>query len=376
MTRATREVGDIVLEVHRQCWRADAPQVELPLEDLVAVMPGLIRSGSVGLVWPRLRHRAEAYGAAGLALEEAFGRQAAHNARVEADIAEVVSRLDAAGIAPVLMKGLAVARLYPAGVVRTAGDIDLVVRDADYGRAMAILGAGAGTSLHFHQDRAATRAWVEAGGGTAAAIPIDLHGFSHWYGAADAGFLAEAVRVPVGEVEVLVPRVEDHVRALCLHFLRHGGVRPLRLCDIALLLETDAGGFDWERFLRGNRRATEQVVVTLRLAEALLGAGLDAAPDALRQRTLPGWLAPAVMRQWTEARPRPRPLGVELGGDVRNVIPALRRRWPDPVTATLRMGVPFNSFPRGPVVAAAFGRQMGLGVALRLRWKLDERKTS
>jgi hypothetical protein len=55
----TLRKAEILRGLHWQCWRADAPPLETPLADLVAVLPVLIESGSVGLVWPRLWHRAE-----------------------------------------------------------------------------------------------------------------------------------------------------------------------------------------------------------------------------------------------------------------------------------------------------------------------------
>lgn len=65
-SNADIEFGARLQEVHRHAWRADAPPLDLDLASLVVILPNLIESGSVGLVWPRLRHRAEEYGAAGV----------------------------------------------------------------------------------------------------------------------------------------------------------------------------------------------------------------------------------------------------------------------------------------------------------------------
>ena len=54
--RGEIDVGALFREVHRGCWRADAPPLELELREVTALMPLLIRTGSVGLIWPRLRH--------------------------------------------------------------------------------------------------------------------------------------------------------------------------------------------------------------------------------------------------------------------------------------------------------------------------------
>ncbi len=130
----------------------------------------LIESGSVGLVWPRLWHRAEELGAVGAALAAAYDAQVAHNARVERDIARVVTRLREHGVEPVLIKGLAVARLYPAPLIRTAGDIDLVVRDEDYNLAERLI-----------LDRASD------------APPIHLHSIPEYHGSREADLSCDPI---------------------------------------------------------------------------------------------------------------------------------------------------------------------------------------
>ena len=119
--REAEETGAILARLHWQCWREDPPPVEVTDAEFIRVMPQVIRSGSVGLVWPRLRERFDPAGAVALAMEAAFQAQVAHNARVEREIAQVVTRLREHGIEPVLIKGLAVARLYPPGLVRPSG---------------------------------------------------------------------------------------------------------------------------------------------------------------------------------------------------------------------------------------------------------------
>jgi hypothetical protein len=377
--------GEILRRLHWQCWRdvpaGDALAVDVSLEELVQVLPVPIESGSVGLVWPRLAHREAELGAVGSALRAAYEAQAAHNARVEGEIARVVGLLRERDVDPVLIKGYAVARLYPAPLVRPAGDIDLVVRDADYAAAKAAL-AGWGGGVSFHGDPAARREHAatttastgrqregdhrhegdDGGGGDhpyrpyAPAGEVDLHRYSTWYGAGvdEARFFGKGPLPLLASdsagstrAEILVPRVEDHVRALCLHFLRHGAVRPMRLCDIAVLIESDEGDnegplrfsrkalgrdrpSDWERVLAGTAREREQVAVTLRLAEALLGARLP---------------------------------------------PALASRWPDPISATYRVGWRFDEDARWPIQTAAFGKHAWLyGASLLPRTTIGREK--
>jgi hypothetical protein len=356
------------------------------LPELISVLPVLIGSGSVGIVWPQLRDSIGSDSVVGMVLEEAFRSQEAHNARVTRGLGRVVSRLRDGGVEPVLIKGLAVARLYPAELVRTAGDIDLVVRDEDCGTAQEVL---ADVRLSFHADPAARRAFAARGQGgdhgDRPYVEVDLHRFSTWYGARHERFFADVECVPIGETLVRVPRVEDHLRALCLHFLRHGAVRPMRLCDIALLVESGGGiglrpmggelsairpygssgdsadrpygvpdELDWDRVLNGTAREIEQIAVTLRLAEELLGAGLDDAPAEIRDRALPSWLVPAVLRQWEENPQRTVPHIRELMTTPRDAYTALARRWPDPISATIRTGGRFDDSPGGRLMMRAY----------------------
>jgi hypothetical protein len=272
---ATNDTGEILRRLHWQCWRADAPSLEIDLADLVAVLPMLIESGSMGLIWSRLRAQAERYGAVAAALEQAYQSQVEHNALVEREIVRIVSRLHEHGIHPVLIKGYAIARLYPEGLVRPAGDIDLVVPDAAYGAAQDAL---TDIRLSFHGDAEATRRRTGANGPTSP-IDVDLHSVANWSEAAGEDFFTQVQRIRVNRVNLHVPGGEDHLRTLCLHFLRHAAVRPLRLCDIALLAEMEGGRLAWEHVLHGSCREVEQVEITLRLAHELLGARIEDARD-------------------------------------------------------------------------------------------------
>ena len=333
------DVGEIVRRLHWRAWDPDAPAPEVSIGEVVAALPVLIESGSAGVVWPRLRDVIGADHPAGMALEAAAASQAAHNARAERELARVVGRLREAGVEPVLIKGLAVARIYPAGLVRPAGDLDLVVRDEDYTAAIEAL---AGWRLSFHRDVAAKRAYdADRDREIVPLGDVDLHSASKWYGSRDnARFFAEAQMAVLGDagdaVEVRVPRVEDHLRALCLHFLRHGAVRPVRLCDIALLVERYGADLAWDRMLTGSRSQVEQVGVAIRLAEELLDARVADAPIL----PLPAWIGSAVNQQWAENKtPNGNPQGVaKRMGHIRK--PAV-----DPITLRIRTAGVYSDIP-------------------------------
>lgn len=336
------DVGEIVRRAHWRAWDLSVEAPEASLAEVVAALPVLIESGSAGIVWPRLRKRFGADHPAGMALEAAARAQAEHNARAERELARVVERLEAHGIRPVLIKGLAVARLYPSSLVRPAGDLDLVVRDEDYAAATAAL---AGWRLSFHGDRVAHLQADQRNTRTAGAGNVDLHRFSSWYGGGSRDFFERTVRVDIGGTAIEVPAPEDHLRALCLHFLWHGGARPIRLCDIAALLETEAGGMDWDRLLSGTAAEREHVMVALRLADEALGARMADAPGEVRDHELPAWVRTAMLERW-ERGSRPLPHRRDL---LRGPVAAYRvfaSRWPDPISAVMRSNGSFAPSPR------------------------------
>jgi hypothetical protein len=360
MTADPIETGALFRAVHRHAWRADAPPLELELSEVVALMPLLIQTGSVGLVWPRLRHRAGEYGAIGLALEAAYRGQVEHNAKVEREIAHLVGHLQSHGIDPVLIKGWAMSRLYPAGLVRPAGDIDIVVPDDDYDRAKQLL-ATSNLSLHeFDADQAPH--------GTASASDalgdVDLHTPTHWEDDPGPALFTASLAVPLDGLEVRVPSAEEHIRALTFHFLRHGGVRALRLCDIALLFEARPADFDWERCLGEDPTRTNWVLTAAALANHLVGATIEGTPAAKRVRQLPPWLLPVAERRLQDVQVDPSGALTEFLAQPRQVGRVLRRRWPDPIAATVRLPAPFGRFPRLPLQWAVYLRHLG-GYAMR-----------
>jgi hypothetical protein len=155
--------------------------------------------------------------------------------------------------------------------------------------------------------------------------------------------------VPLGGLQVRIVGPEDQLRLSCLHLLRHGAWRPLWLCDCGLLVETRSADFDWDYCLRGNRRHAKALLCVLRLANQLLGACVEETPAADRGGSLPSWLIPAVLRQW--GRPYVRYADQPLANYLRSpagLLPALRRRWPNPIEATFGMRAPFNELPRLP----------------------------
>jgi len=320
----------VVARILAGAWRASPPPLDLSRADLEAAAPLLLRSGAAGLAWWRLRGSPLAEAAEEAGLRQAYRLHTLEAAVHRRRILEAFRAFQAAGLDPVLVKGWAVARLYPEEGLRPYTDVDLYVRgeDAAAAAALAVELAGRG-------------------------CPVDLHrGWGRLDDRDPRVILEGSARVALEEVAIRVLGFEDHLRLLCLHMLGHGAWRPLWLSDLGVALESPPSGFDWERLLGGERRRSEWVACALALARALLGASLPGAPARVRERRLPGWLVPTVLKAWgslsgdTPQGSR-RPMSEYLWRPA-GWLRALRIRWPNPIEATVGVGGPFNEIPRLP----------------------------
>ncbi|HET8634390.1 MAG TPA: nucleotidyltransferase family protein [Gemmatimonadales bacterium] len=314
----------------------------MPVAKLASILALLFRSGSVGLVWPRLTTRREELGALALAMESAYRTQVDHNRDAELKVSEAVRRLRRVGIEPVLVKGWAISRLYPEPIVRSAGDIDLWVSAGDLAAAEAALSQdgdplGASVDLQYRKPHMPW-SWLDA--------------------TQDALASANEI-IDIGGVAVRTPRQDDHLRMVCLHFLSHGARRPLWLCDAALLMETRGSEWEWERVFGPNRTERQWIATTLLLAHELLGADISGTPVAAQAGTLPKWLIPAVLRRWESAEGDHQDIINRLARNPAGARNILRSLWPDPITATVRVHAPFNGFPRWPIQVAALAQRVG-----------------
>jgi hypothetical protein len=132
----------------------------------------------------------------------------------------------------VLVKGPAIARLYPERGLRPFGDLDLCVRPDQHGTASEIVVGCAGEFS-----------------------PIDLHaGCAELPARSWDDVYGRALVVTFGAIDVRVMAPEDHLHFLCLHLLRHGIQTPLWLCDVAVAVESRSQTFDWDLALGPDRR--------------------------------------------------------------------------------------------------------------------------
>jgi putative nucleotidyltransferase-like protein len=328
--------GELVARVMTTAWRARPEPLVIDPEDFVRALPLLLPpSGLSALAWWRFRHTS---GSAPMldSLAEARGLVASQAFLHRRDLVRAVTRLRAAGVEAVLVKGWAIARFYPDPHMRPSSDLDLCVRHADYGQARRVLADGTGVTA-----------------------PIDLH---RGFGTLDEGTaeglfersrLADCDGTPV---RVLAP--EDHLRVLCYHLLRHGVSRALWLCDVALAVETRPRDFDWTQCLGPERRVADWITSAIGLAHCLLGARIDDTPLRDRARQLPSWLVSIVLREWEREHRVLAPLADHLRRPARLLAEA-SRHWPNGIRATVELRRPLNEWPRLPHQIAASLRGAG-----------------
>lgn len=314
--RSSLARGELLARVLAGCWRPEPPALSCSPGELAIATPLLIEAGVAALTWRRLQGSDVARVPSADRLRDAARRDAVWSAQGAVSLRRAMAALTAAGIDPLLAKGWAIAGIYPSRALRPYGDLDLYVPPRAIGparQALLPLALEVRVDLQAHP------------------VELDDRPF--------AELVARAVvhRLGGGTVAVLGP--EDHLRLLCLHLLRHQGIRPLWLCDVAAALERLPPGFDWHLLLRGSRRRARWVLCVLGLAHTLLGARLDP-PAALRAAARPPrWVERALLRRWglgMRIFPR-RDLLAHLR-EPRGLAEALRDRWPSPLAAAIHWG--------------------------------------
>ena len=311
-----RAVGRCIATALSGAWRSEPDPLVPGLAQLSPCVETLIRTGAGAMVWRRLasmtwRHHPDL---------DAL-RRAHHLDRVRAalnvrSIEATITRMREVGIEPILLKGWSVAAVYSDPGLRPLGDIDLLVHEID-----------------------GARAQLEADVPGVKRPPIDVHtALLDLTDRSTTALFERSRMIPLGGISVRVLGWEDHFRHLCLHFFRHAGWRPLWLCDIAATFEAMPHDFDWNLCLSGDRLLTERVIAGVGLAGLLLDARPSVPIPARWRQEMPAWLPRAVLRSWG-APFDPlvyRPTAVSLSlRDPGQVLPALMRRWPNPLEATV-----------------------------------------
>jgi Uncharacterised nucleotidyltransferase len=353
--------GGLIARVLAGAWRAEPPPLELAPDELTAVTPLLVRSGSGALAWWRLQRSPYRETAAGQRLHQAYRRHAIDAEVHRRRATDLLLRLSAAGVETLLVKGWATARLYPEPGLRQYTDLDLIVRPGQMQAARACLAESSipGHAVDLHD-----------GPGSLDRLRFDELG-------------SRALSVPLGELLVRIPALEDQVRILAIHALRHGMVRPLWLCDLAVALERRPAHFDWQQCLGADRRRSQWVLAAMALAHQLLGADVSGtAIEAACAPVAPNWLSSAVLRAWgrgagdmSDRPPAFRALINSLW-DRRRFYHEWQLRWDRPIQATIELAGPLNALPRFPFQLAIAGRRLpklARTVGAMMRERLQQR---
>lgn len=326
----SKSPNQLLVSVLAGSWRSLPTAFECSVPELEELTPMLRASGVAALCWRRIKSSTLRELPAATILHNLYRANTLRAALYQQTIKQVIARFRSVGIEPILVKGWAAARLYPEEGLRPYGDIDLCIRPAEFSLAETAL------------DSLTENQWK-----------VDLHsGFATLGGGDVDEIYARSHLVQLGETTVRVPSSEDHLRILCIHFLREGGWRPLWLCDIAAAVESLPADFDWAYCLGVNRRQADSLICAIKLAHHLLGAEISGTPANQRRSSLPRWLVPTILKEWGSPSPsmsnRHRAPMASYFRYPSGIVQGLRHRWPNPIEATISMRGPFNDLPRLP----------------------------
>ena len=339
--------GRLVADALRGSWRLSSTAL-VTRADFETVTPLLYDSGAAGLGWWAIRDTPLADTPSGELLHQAFRLLTLQAVIHQTKIEKVFRHLRAARVEPILIKGWSIARRYPEPGLRPYGDIDLLVRHEDYSTASRVV-----ENADLRDCR------------------VDLH-----------PGIFELVDRPIGDIfarsklvsdsgQARVLCDEDHLALLAVHFLKHAGWRPLWLCDIALMLESMPDDFDWDVCLGCDKRRVNWIHSVVGLARELLGASINDDRVAARAKA-PAWVSESVLSNWKhpfvdkhEPYNHRAPMRSYLARP-EGVIADLRRRWPNPILATITVNGTFGKRRR-----VRYQLRNCLQRARRLVWPID-----
>jgi len=340
-TRSPFRVGELIARALARSWEATPPPCDLSDDELKTIAPLLIKSGAGALLWRRIQNTTLAQHESAPDLQAVYRLQRLESLAHIQKIKTVINHLNSAGIDCVLMKGWSVARSYPEPGLRHYSDVDLCFAPRTVRTARQSLKSLGPLELY-----------------------VDVHsGLGRHEKLAWSQIIGRAETVDLEGVSVRVLGAEDHLRLLCLHWLRHDAWNPIGLCDIAAALANRRSDFDWMVALGPDKKHADWMACALGLAHQLLGVEIEGTPVAQRARQLPAWLVMAVLERWeTCLNPNYRDMALKemrpfLGSPTR-FVKELRTRWHYPIRATMEVRGGFNDWPRAPY-------QMG---AILLRW--------
>lgn len=181
------------------------------------------------------------------------------------------------GVEPILIKGWAAAREYPAKHERVFSDIDLSVAPSVYEKGLIIVSSEEGSKLN-----------------------VDLHcGLRHLDTVVWEKLFQNSKIILLDDVPIRILSAEDHLRVLCVHWLTDGGAFKERLLDIYYLLQNNAENFDWDACFGAideNRR--DWIVKTIGVVKRYYGLDTSRMPFAADLDVIPEWFINELEREW------------------------------------------------------------------------------
>lgn len=223
------------------------------------------------------------------------------------ELRRILGLFAAEGIGAIAFKGPVLnAALYSDRALREYGDLDLLVRPAEYARAKRALegiGYGAEVDVRDPVRTPVLRVFRQSVLRNDAGRVVDLH----WnlasrprrFGLAEDEIWAGRVQADLGGLKVPTLAPEHLFYYLCFHGWKHGWATLNLVCDLAGLVDVTPG-LGWEKILRLALRARQTRVVLLgcRLAAELMGAKV---PEEVQ---LAARKEPAVEKMFAAARAR------------------------------------------------------------------------
>lgn len=233
------------------------------------------------------------------------------------ELIRILENLSAAGIEVMPYKGLALAEsLYGDIALRQSGDIDLLIRAADWERVRVAVGE-LGYTSHINFSKAQEEAYLKSGyecafDGTAGKNLLEVQwAIQPRFYAVDVemeGLFQRSVNVTVAGCAMKTPSPEDLFLILALHAAKHLWARQIWICDLARLSQLRSLDWDWIGSRAQGLGVARILRVSLALGEDLLCSQIPGEAEAYLPRDA---VAPRLANEIEDYLANDVTLGVE-----------------------------------------------------------------